>query len=161
MQLDELDRSLLVLLLENPRAGLREHARTLGIARGTVASRFLRLQESGVITGFGPRVSPRAFGYSMLAFVHLDLTQGYLDSVVAGLADIPEVVEAYTVTGGGGDLLCHVVGRNPEDLEVVLQRMIAVPGVQRTSSQVALTQRIPFRVLPLVRNDQWSAGRAG
>jgi DNA-binding Lrp family transcriptional regulator len=159
MQLDELDRSLLVLLLENPRAGLREHARTLGIARGTVASRFLRLQESGVITGFGPRVSPRAFGYAMLAFVHLDLTQGYLDSVVENLADIPEVVEAYTVTGGG-DLLCHVVARNPEELEVVLQRMIAVPGVQRTSSQVALTQRIPFRVLPLVKNDSWSAGRS-
>ena len=158
MQLDELDRALLVLLLESPRAGLREHARTLGIARGTAASRFLRLQESGVITGFGPRVSPRAFGYSMLAFVHLDLTQGYLDSVVADLTAIPEVVEACTVTGGG-DLLCHVVARNPEELEVVLQRMIAVPGVQRTSSQVALTQRIPFRVLPLVRNDTWSAGR--
>ena len=158
MQLDELDRSLLVLLLENPRAGLREHARTLGVARGTVAARFLRLQESGVITGFGPRVSPRAFGYSMLAFVHLDLTQGYLDSVVEDLTAVPEVVEAYTVTGDG-DLLCHVVARNTEELEVVIQRLIALPGVERTRSQVALSQRIPFRALPLVRNDRWPAAR--
>ena len=44
MRLDELDRSLLLLLLEHPRAGLREHARTLGVARGTLAARFLRLE---------------------------------------------------------------------------------------------------------------------
>jgi DNA-binding Lrp family transcriptional regulator len=56
--LDELDRSLLVLLLENPRGGLRECARILGVARGTVAARFLRLQESGVITGFALHVAP-------------------------------------------------------------------------------------------------------
>lgn len=155
MRLDELDRSLLVLLLENPRAGLREHARTLGVARGTVASRFLRLQESGVITGLAPHVSPRAFGYSMLAFVHIDLTQGHLDSVVDELAAIPEVIEAYTVTGEG-DLVCHVVA---EELEVVIQRLVAIPGVQRTRSQMALTQRIPFRTLPLVKNSRWPVDR--
>ena len=124
-----------------------------------MAARFLRLQESGVITGFGPRVSPRPFGFSVLAFVHLDLTQGYLDSVVEDLAAVPEVVEAYTVTGDG-DLLCHVVARNTEELEVVIQRLIAVPGVERTRSQVALRQRIPFRVLPLVKNDRWPATRS-
>ncbi len=64
MILDELDRALLVLLLERPRAGLREYARTLGVARGTVASRFLRLQESGAIASLAgialARKRPRA-----------------------------------------------------------------------------------------------------
>lgn len=152
MQFDDLDRSLLVLLLEKPRAGLREHARTLGVARGTVASRFLRLQESGVIASLAPQLEPSAFGYAMLAFVHLDLTQGHLDSVVDHLAGIPEVIEAHTVTGDG-DLLCRVVARDTNELEQVIQRVIAIPGVVRTSSQMALTQRIPMRTLPLVRND--------
>ena len=155
MQLDELDRSLLLLLLEHPRAGLREHARTLGVARGTVAARFLRLQESGVVTGFGPSVAPQAFGYQMHAFVHVDLTQGYLDSVVEDLTAIPEVVEAYTTTGDG-DLLCRIVAKDPAQLEAVIQQLIAVPGVQRTRSELALTQRIPLRVLPLVRKNAWS-----
>jgi DNA-binding Lrp family transcriptional regulator len=159
MTLDELDRSLLALLLEQPRAGLREHARTLGVARGTVAARFLRLQEAGVITGLGPHVAPRAFGYRMLAFVHLDLSQGYLDSVVEDLTAIPEVVEAYTVTGDG-DVLCHIVARDTEDMEHVIQQLIAVPGVQRTRSQIALTQRIPHRTLPLVRSDRWGPVRS-
>jgi DNA-binding Lrp family transcriptional regulator len=158
MTLDELDRSLLVLLLERPRAGLREHARTLGVARGTVAARFLRLQEAGVISGLGPHVAPRAFGYSMLAFVHLDLTQGYLDSVIAELTAIPEVVEAYTVTGDG-DVVCHVVAHDTAELERVIQQLIAVPGVVRTRSQIALNQRIPHRTLPLVRTDRWAPAR--
>ncbi|GEL26307.1 AsnC family transcriptional regulator [Pseudonocardia sulfidoxydans NBRC 16205] len=158
MTLDELDRSLLQLLLEHPRAGLREHARTLGVARGTVAARFLRLQEAGVISGLAPSVEPRAFGYSMLAFVHLDLTQGYLDSVVEDLTAIPEVIEAYTVTGDG-DLVCHVVARDTTELEHVIQRLIAVPGVVRTRSQMALTQRIPHRTLPLVRAGRWAPTR--
>jgi DNA-binding Lrp family transcriptional regulator len=158
MTLDELDRSLLLLLLEQPRAGLREHARTLGVARGTVAARFLRLQEAGVISGLGPHVTPSAFGYAMLAFVHLDLTQGYLDSVVEDLTAIPEVIEAHTVTGDG-DLLCRVVARDTTELEHVIQRLIAVPGVVRTRSQMALTQRIPHRTLPLVRASRWGAAR--
>lgn len=155
MPLDDLDRALLVLLLERPRAGLREHARTLGVARGTVASRFLRLQEAGVITSLAPHVSPRAFGYAIHAFVHLDLMQGHLDSVVDQLAEVPEVVEAHTVTGDG-DLLCQLVARDTAELERLVQTLIATPGVVRTRSQIALTQRIPRRVLPLVRSVRWT-----
>ena len=158
MSLDELDRALLTLILEQPRAGLREHARTLGVARGTVAARVLRLQETGVIAGLAPRVSPRAFGYTIHAFVHLDLAQGHLDSVVEHLTALPEVTEAHTVTGDG-DLLCQVVARDTVELERVVQALIATPGVVRTRSQIALTQRIPPRVLPLVRNARWAPVR--
>ena len=158
MPLDELDRALLILLLETPRAGLREHARTLGVARGTVAARFLKLREAGVVTGLGPHVSPQAFGYPLVAFVLLDLRQGHLDSVVAHLVEVAEVIEAVTVTGDG-DLLCRVVARDTEQLEVLVQRLIAVPGVERARSQIALTQRIPLRTLPLVRSDRWDDRR--
>jgi DNA-binding Lrp family transcriptional regulator len=158
MTLDELDRRLLLLLLEQPRAGLREHARTLGVARGTVSARFLRLQEAGVISGLGPQVSPAAFGYRMRAFIHLDLTQGYLDSVVESLTDVPEVVEAHTVTGDG-DVLCQVVARDTTELERIIQQLVAIPGVVRTRSQMALTQRIPPRTLPLVRAGRWAPTR--
>lgn len=158
MTIDELDRALLILILEEPRAGLREHARTLGVARGTVAARFLRLQEAGVIAGLAPRVAPRAFGYTIQAFVHLDLAQGHLDSVVEHLVAIPEVTEAHTVTGDG-DLLCQVVARDTVELERVVQALIATPGVVRTRSQIALTQRIPPRVLPLVRSARWAPVR--
>ena len=83
MTLDDLDRALLLALLERPRVGLREHARTLGVARGTVQARFVRLQEVGVITGFAPRVSPSALGYEV-SVLTTNLT---LADTVPALAD--------------------------------------------------------------------------
>ena len=132
--LDDLDRALLVALLERPRVGLREHARTLGVARGTVQARFERLQEAGVITGFAPRVSPAALGYGVLAFVTLHIAQGRLDTVAEQLASVPEVVEAHSITGDG-DLWCRVVAQSNAHLERVIQQLLAAPGVERTQSE--------------------------
>ena len=56
MPLDQLDLDLLNLLLEEPQAGMREYARVLGVARGTVQARLERLEAAGVITGWAPSV---------------------------------------------------------------------------------------------------------
>lgn len=158
MSIDALDRALLRLLLEQPRAGMREHARTLGVARGTVAARFLRLQERGVITALSPQVDARALGYPMLAFVHLDVAQGNLDDVVEALTAIPEVLCAHTVLGDG-DLVAEVAARDTAELEHLIQALVAIPGVVRTRSEMALTERIPRRVLPLVQRRADVSGR--
>lgn len=149
--LDTRDQALLMLLLERPRGGLREYARTLGVARGTVTASFARLQELGIVTSLAPRVNPAAFGYAVLSFVHLHLLQGRLDEVVESVALVPEVVQAHTVTGDG-DLLCQVVARDHAHFEDVVQELLALPGVRRTRSEITLTERVPYRLLPLVRS---------
>jgi hypothetical protein len=53
------------------------------------------------------------------------------------------------------DLLCQVVARDTAELEELVQTLIAGDGVVRTRSQIALTQRIPRRSLPLVRAARW------
>lgn len=150
VELDDLDRALLLALLERPRAGLREHARALGVARGTAQARFLRLQERGVIVGFAPHVDPVALGYTVHAFVTLHVTQGRLNDVAGHLATIAEVVEAHSITGDG-DLWARVVARTNAHLEQVVQGIIATPGVERTRTEIALTERVGHRMLPLVR----------
>ena len=67
MHLDQLDLELLNLLLEEPQAGMREYARVLGIARGTVQARLARLEREGVITGHAPSVSPAGLGFTVRA----------------------------------------------------------------------------------------------
>ena len=49
MKLDKLDIALIRLMVEEPRAGGREYARLLGVARGTVPSRIGRLERAGVV----------------------------------------------------------------------------------------------------------------
>jgi DNA-binding Lrp family transcriptional regulator len=53
------------------------------------------------------------------------------------LAAVPEIVEAFSITGGG-DLLTPVVARDDAHLEDVIQKLISLPGVVRTRTEVAL-----------------------
>jgi len=149
--MDGLDVALLDLLTAEPRVGVLEASRRLGVARGTVQSRLDRLEASGVVTGFGPQVDPGALGFGVTAFVTLEIRQarGH-DELAARLADIPEVIEVHTITGAG-DLLCRIVARSNADLQRVIDAIVAVDDVQRTSTVVALATLVPHRVLPLVR----------
>jgi DNA-binding Lrp family transcriptional regulator len=148
--LDALDARLIALLFAEPRVGVLECSRRLGVARGTVQARLDRLQAVGVIRGFGPLIDPAAFGYSVEAFATLEIRQadGH-EPVASRLAAIPEVLEAHTITGAG-DLLCRVVARSNQDLQRVIDAVVAVDGVERCSTVIALATQVPHRVLPLV-----------
>ncbi|WP_449063911.1 Lrp/AsnC family transcriptional regulator [Planomonospora algeriensis] len=150
MTIDGLDARLINLLAAEPRLGVLECSRRLGVARGTVQARLDRLIGRGVITGFGPDVDPAALGYDVTAFVTLQIRQvsGH-DPVAVQLAAIPQVLEVHTITGGD-DMHCRVVARSNADLQRVIDRIVDVQGVVRTSSVIALDTPVPYRVMPLV-----------
>src|SRR3954470_10606197 len=147
--IDALDGRLIRTLAAAPRAGMLEVARQLGVARGTVQARLDKLLRRGVITGFGPELDLRAMGYDVQAFTTLEIAQGRLRDVVEHLRDIPEVLEAHA-TSGPGDLHCRVAARTNNHLQDVINRILEVQGITRTSTVIALSDQIPYRVLPLV-----------
>ena len=148
---DDLDRRLVELLMAEPRVGMLEASRRLGVARGTVQARIDRMQARGIITGYGPDVDASALGFGVMAFVTLEIRQaGGHDPVAARLAAIAEVLEAHTITGAG-DMLCRVVARSNADLQRVIDAMVALDGVVRTSTVIVLDTPLAGRILPLVR----------
>ena len=147
---DPLDVRLIELLTAEPRVGMLEATRRLGVARGTVQARLDRLQARAVVTGYGPDVDPVALGYRVTGFVTLEIRQaGGHDPVAERLADIPEVLEVHTITGPG-DMLCRVVAQSNDDLQHVLDRVTEYPEIVRTSTVIALSNPVRHRVLPLV-----------
>lgn len=148
--LDELDARLLALLDAEPRIGVLECSRRLSVARGTVQARLDRLVGRGVIRSFGPQLEPSALGFAVTAFVTLEISQGTGHAAVAtGLAGVSEVLEAYTITGAG-DMFCRVVARSNADMQRVIDLVLDVEGVVRTSTVIALATQVRYRVLPLV-----------
>jgi len=166
MVIDELDARLIELLAAEPRVGVLEASRRLGVARGTIQARLDRLQARGVVTGYGPDIDPAALGHGVSAFVTLEIRQaGGHDPVAGRLAGIPEVLQVHTITGTG-DMLCRVVARTNADLQRVIDAIVGVAGVVRASTVIALATPVPYRVLPLVRavakaGAQVGAGRPG
>jgi DNA-binding Lrp family transcriptional regulator len=152
MRVDRLDVSLLTLLAQDARLGVMEASRRLGVARGTVQARLDRLERTGVVRSWGPDLDTDALGYPVTAFVTLEIRQGGGHDLVGDhLAQIPEVLEAHTVTGPG-DLWCRVVARSNTDLQRVLDTVVAHPGIERSATMISLTRQIEHRVLPLVQS---------
>ncbi|CAM5284680.1 AsnC family transcriptional regulator [Streptomyces tanashiensis] len=149
MAIDHLDGRLITLLAREPRIGVLEASRRLGVARGTVQARLDRLQASGVISGFGPQVDPAALGYPVTAFATLEIKQGQGADVRGHLATVPEVLELHTTTGHG-DMLCRLVARSNADLQRVIDKVVAFEGIVRASTAIVMENPVPLRIIPLV-----------
>jgi DNA-binding Lrp family transcriptional regulator len=143
MDIDVVARSVLRGAGETCRPGVLELARQLRIARATVQARLDRLVEGGVITGFGPEVDLRALGFVVTAFCQVQVSQGHEQPVIDGLREHPEVVEAHKTTGDA-DLLCRIVARSNDELHDVLNRVLSLPGVVRTTTSIVLNSPIPL-----------------
>ncbi|MFI1996510.1 Lrp/AsnC family transcriptional regulator [Actinoplanes sp. NPDC020271] len=151
VQLDELDARLIELLAAEPRIGVLELSRRLSVARGTVQARLDKLTARGAIKGFGPEVVPAMIGFGVMSFVTLEISQRYGHDAVAGhLAEIPEVLEAHTITGSG-DLLCRIVARSNADLQRVIDQIVGYEGITRAHTIIALAELIPYRTVPLTK----------
>ncbi len=147
---DGLDTSILRLFAAEPRIGVLEASRRLGVARGTVQARLDRMSADGVIRGFGPELDPAALGWPVTAFLTLQIRQaGGHDPVSAHLGGIAEVLEAHTITGSG-DVWCRVVARSNADLQRVIDAVVAYDNVERVSTVIALATQIHHRVVPLL-----------
>jgi DNA-binding Lrp family transcriptional regulator len=155
--IDALDARLLQLLATEPRIGVLESSRRLGVARGTVQARLDRLQARGVVRGFGPQIDPAALGYAVTAFATLEIRQGRGQEVQHHLATIPELLEMHTITGAG-DMLCRIVARSNADLQRVIDALVAFEGIIRTSTVIAMDNPVPYRVVPLTEAAARSAG---
>lgn len=136
--LDSIDRNVIATLRLYPRCSMTELARRVGVARGTALSRLRRLEDEGIIRGYGPDLDGAQIGYAVTSFTTLEIFQNTLAATLSQLEEIPEVMEVHTVTGTG-DLLCRVVAQSNDHLHEVIQRIVAIPEVARSSSDLCLT----------------------
>ena len=150
-KIDRLDASLLEALHSNARVGVLELSRRLGIARGTVQASIDRLVAAGVIRSFTANLNLEALGYHVRAYVTVEVKEGQIDSVVEPLGKIDEVVEVHSVAAQG-DMLCLVAARSNQHLMDVLESILSIPDIARTSTAIVLKSQIDNRCQQLLRS---------
>ncbi|MGH3244106.1 MAG: Lrp/AsnC family transcriptional regulator [Spirillospora sp.] len=154
-----LDLRILRRLVEQPRIGVTELAAKLGIARNTAHARVERLERDGVIGHRGREVDLGAIGFELTAFVTLEVAQGRLREAATALSAIPRVLEVLGITGQG-DLLVRAVAPNGKQLHEVIDAILACPGVRRSITSIVLTHQVPFRIGPLLEDEEKRAREA-
>jgi len=137
----EAEQALLTLLRANARASTAELARQLGVSRTTVQSRIERLEQRGIIAGYGVRLSRDYEQGLVKAHVLLTVTPKLADKVVRSLQAMPPVRTVHSVSGNF-DMIVIVDAPSIRDLDALLDRIGAMDGVERTSSSIILSTRI-------------------
>ncbi|MDF2255087.1 Lrp/AsnC family transcriptional regulator [Streptantibioticus ferralitis] len=147
---DATDARILLALADDPRATVLALAERLRLSRNTVQARLAKLDENGALGSFERRVDPGALGYPLTAFVTAQADQHRLAEVADRLKDIPEIVEVFGLSGQT-DLLVRVVAADTEDLYRVAGKILDCPGVERTSTALAMRELVPHRLTELLR----------
>ena len=97
--LDEIDRAILSCLTQDARVSLKVLSARVGLTSPSTAERVKRLEERGVIQGYGARVNLAALGYSLQALVRVRPLPGLLQKVDKYIQAMPECIESDKVTG--------------------------------------------------------------
>ncbi len=139
--LSDADQALLSLLRDNARASTAELARRLGVSRTTVQSRIERLEQHGVIAGYGVRLSSDYEQGQVRAHVLLTVTPKLADKVVRSLRALAPVRTLHSVSGNF-DMIVIVEASSIRELDLLLDQIGALDGVERTSSSIVLSTRI-------------------
>ncbi len=143
-KIDDLDASLLGELQSDSRTGVLELSRRLGVARGTVQARLDRLVEAGIIRSFSANLNLDALGFQVKAYVTVEVKEGQIGSVVEPLSKINEVLEVHSVAAQG-DLLCLVAARSNQHMMDVLEKVLAISDIARTSTAIVLKTQVENR----------------
>ena len=135
--LDDTDRRIIEVLLADARTSLRGIAEQVGVALGTVSNRVRRMEESGVIQGYGVRLEPAKIGWSMTVLCGLRIQKGRLMELQNQIADDPRVFGIYDVTGEFDSMVLARV-RDRADLDNLSKTVLSVEGILRTVTHVVL-----------------------
>ena len=140
--MDTVDRQILALLVEDGRRTYDDIGRRVSLSAPAVKRRVDRLRSQGALRGFTAVIDHDALGDHTEALLELFFAPGtLLEQVGEVLRAHPEVVEAWSVTGDA-DALARVRTRDNADLERLIMALQRDGLVQRTRSQVVLSQLI-------------------
>lgn len=116
IDLDDVDRGILYYLQENARSTLTDIADEVGVTDNTVRNRLERLEDEGVIEGYGTVVNyartESHIHYLFECTARISDREGYADRAL----EIDGVVEVREIMSGQRNVHVRVVGKDPDDI---------------------------------------------
>lgn len=139
--MDAMDRKILQVLQVDARASLQQIGQQVGLSASPCWERIKKMELAGVIEGYTVRLNPQALDLNDTVLVQLTLdshTDNTLEKFGEVLATIPEVIEAYLVSGEY-DYLLRVAVKDTRDYERLLrEKLYKIKGIRHSKSSFVL-----------------------
>lgn len=152
-ELDDRDLDILEALQLDGRLPLAELGRRIGLSQPAVSERVKRLEERGVIAGYGARIDLPKVGLRMTAIIRLKTTHEHIAACLRAFEALPYIVEVHRVTGADCFVTKAIVP-TPEHLAVIVD---AIGRFGEVTTSVVLRSEPPR---PISR-DLLAAARGG
>lgn len=138
MKIDEIDRKILQLLVENGRMSYVDIGKELDLSRVSIRERVNQLIENGVIEKFSVVINSDKVGKNVSAFFEVDCEPASLVEVAETLANNPSVASCYQMTGPS-TLHMHVLVEDFDRLENFINKeLYSLEGITRVESHILL-----------------------
>lgn len=139
--IDELDKMILNILQEDGRASYSEIARRLKVPESTVRLRVKKLVERGIIRKFAALINPFKAGYSIVAFIAVDVEPSRVKKAAEELSKLPEV-DVLGIATGAHDILMQVTVRDLQELEnFLIEKLGRIEGIRSTETSILTSVR--------------------
>jgi Lrp/AsnC family transcriptional regulator, leucine-responsive regulatory protein len=143
LELDRIDVAILRELQRDARASLNEISAAVGLTSSPCWTRIKRMEDAGVIEGYTVRLNAEKVGYRDTVIVHVTLdshSDEALERFGRELEQIPEVQEAFLVSGDY-DYYLRIAVADTRDYERLLrEKLYKIPGIRHSKSSFVLRQ---------------------
>lgn len=140
-ELDATDRKILTILERDGRIAMLELAARVGLSPTPCGRRVKRLEETGMIMGYGARINPVALGRMIEVLISVRLARHGPEGSEhfrAAMALRPEVTECLLVTGNVDYMLRISVADIDALARFIRDVLQAIPMVAETGTMVVL-----------------------
>lgn len=144
--MEETDRKILTLLASDGRMSFTDLGKATGLSTSAVHQRVKRLEQRGLIKGYGATVDHDQMGLPLTAFISITpFDPSQPDDYPDRLREVPEIESCWSVAGEESYIL-KVRVATPVDLEDLLAR---VRGVANVATRTTIVLSTPFENRPV------------
>lgn len=141
--IDDTDRAILTELQNDSSISNVELARRISLSPPAVHARIKRLEELGYVRQYAAILDREKLGYELLCLISVTLEVHHVDNINQfrdAVAQMPEVLECYFITGEF-DYLLKVAVRSRMELEqFLMEKLTPVRGIARIATSIVLTE---------------------
>jgi len=135
--LDEKDRKIIEILLNNGRATFTEMAKKIGITEAAIRKRVKRLEEIGVLKKYTAVVDNKLLGYSILGLVGVDAESDKLLKIANTIAENDWAKKVW-ITTGDHMIMIEIWAKDNREFMSIIEEIGKLDGVSKVCPAIVL-----------------------
>lgn len=153
MALDRTDRRILSELQQDGSLSNLELADRIGLSPSPCSRRVKALEDSGLIRGYRALLDARKLGLDLLALISISMdrhTPERFENFESRVAECPEVLECYLITGQSSDYVVKVLVADMEAFQqFLLGTLTRIEGVSGVHSSFVMRKVVDRTAVPI------------